>query len=209
MSRRRRSTAIDGQFAPRLIEMLASPAFRALSLSARRVLDRIEIELAHHGGTNNGKLPVTYGDFERYGVDHQAIAPALRELEALGFIRITERGRPSESDFGRHPNLFLITYRQGAHREGPTHEWKRHNERGLKDMITIARLARGAKDADAVRKAKARQRLKSPAGGGKNSASGGKNHPVIQRLPGGEDHPTATGWNNPTTIDISGRENAA
>ena len=69
MSRKRKKpNSIGGQFAPRLIEMLESPAYRALSLSARRVLERIEIELAQHGGQDNGGLPVTYDDFERYGI---------------------------------------------------------------------------------------------------------------------------------------------
>ena len=45
---RKRRTQIDGQFAAREIKMLESPAFRVLSLSARRILDRLEIELAHH-----------------------------------------------------------------------------------------------------------------------------------------------------------------
>ena len=62
-----RRTSIGEQFAPHTIAMLRSPAWRALSLSARRILDRIEIELADHGGTDNGKLPVTYDDFEQYG----------------------------------------------------------------------------------------------------------------------------------------------
>jgi hypothetical protein len=112
--RLRYRTKIGGQFAPRLTEMLNSPAYRALSLSGHRVLGRLEIELGNHGGTNNGKLPVTYGDFERYGMDPHSVAPAIREVCALGFVKITERGRPSESDFGRHPNLFHITYRHGA-----------------------------------------------------------------------------------------------
>jgi hypothetical protein len=43
--------------------MLESAAYCELSLSARRVLDRIEIELAKHGGVENGRLPVTYDDF--------------------------------------------------------------------------------------------------------------------------------------------------
>jgi hypothetical protein len=42
---------------PRLIEMLRSPAYRALSRAAHQVLARIEIELADHGGMDNGKLP--------------------------------------------------------------------------------------------------------------------------------------------------------
>ncbi len=49
-----RGNRIDGQFAARLIEMLRSPAFRVLSLSGHRVLDR----LADHGGQDNGKLPL-------------------------------------------------------------------------------------------------------------------------------------------------------
>ena len=64
--------------------MLESPTFRELSLSARRVLDRLEIELAHHGGMDNGRLPVTYDDFQRYGIDRNAIAPAILELIAPG-----------------------------------------------------------------------------------------------------------------------------
>ena len=85
MGRKPGRTTIAGQFAPRLIEMLESPAHRVLSLSARRVLDRLEIELAHHGGADNGKLPVTYDQFHQFGIDRQAIAPAIREAVALGF----------------------------------------------------------------------------------------------------------------------------
>jgi hypothetical protein len=145
---RRRKTTIGGQFAPRLIEMLESSAYRALSLSGHRVLARLEIELGHHGGTDNGRLPVTYADFERYGIERKSIAPALREVLALGFVRITERGRPSKSDFGRHPNYFEITYLRGAHGEEPTHEWKRHKT--LQEAVKVAQQARLNKDAKAV-----------------------------------------------------------
>ena len=65
-----------------MIEMLESPAYRALSLSAHRVMARIEIELAHHGGNDNGHLPVTKQNFVDYGVHHDGVAPAIRELEA-------------------------------------------------------------------------------------------------------------------------------
>jgi hypothetical protein len=83
MTGRRKSTII-GQFVPHRIELIESPAWRVLSLSARRVLDRIEVELCHHGGLReNGRLPVTYGDFERYGIHCAAIAPAIREVVAL------------------------------------------------------------------------------------------------------------------------------
>ena len=46
----KRRNKINGQWSPRLVEMLCSPAYRALNLSEHRVLSRVEIELANHGG---------------------------------------------------------------------------------------------------------------------------------------------------------------
>jgi hypothetical protein len=76
---RNRANSIPGQFAGRLIEMLEAPAYRVLSLSAHRVLSRIEIELGHHGGKDNGRLPVTYENFENYGIDRGSRLPRLSE----------------------------------------------------------------------------------------------------------------------------------
>jgi len=117
-----RRNRIHGQFAWRLVEMLESPAYRALSLSAHRALARIELELAHHGGNANGQLPVTFDDFEQYGIHRHAIAPALRELEALRFIEITERGRAGNAEF-RQPHKYRLTYRHVG-RANPTDEWR-------------------------------------------------------------------------------------
>src|SRR4051812_25274310 len=82
---------IVGQFIPRPVEMLSSAAYRVLSLAAHRVLARIEIEHAAHGGFENGSLPVTFQNFEDYGIDRHAIRPAIDECVALGFLRLTER----------------------------------------------------------------------------------------------------------------------
>lgn len=136
MSPRKRNRIAE-QFAARVVSMLESPAYRALSLSAHRVFSRIEIEHARHGGTDNGKLPCTYGDFAEYGVDRQSIAPAIRELESLGFIKVT-RGRAGNGEW-RAPNLFTLTYRPVGNTP-PTDEW-----RGVKsadDARTRARKAR-------------------------------------------------------------------
>jgi hypothetical protein len=124
MSRRERRTKIGGQFSAHLIEMIESPAWRVLSLSARRVLDRIEIEMAHHGGTDNGRLPVTYDNFEEYGIHRHAISPAIREACALGFLEVTEHGGGGNREFQR-PNLFRLTYRHAKDVQGDgTHEWR-------------------------------------------------------------------------------------
>lgn len=117
-----RRITIGGTFAPRLIEMLESPAYRALSLSAHRVLARIEIELAHHGGTENGALPVTFEDFHRYGIHRHSIGPAIRQCVALGFIT-TKPGVAGNAEF-RRPSLFGLTYRHTNYAD-PSDDWRK------------------------------------------------------------------------------------
>ena len=92
MTELKRKNWIGRQFAARPIEMLESPAMHVLSLAERRALDLIEVEYAHHGGADNGKLPTTYADFERFGLHPNAIAPSIRVLAALGFIEVTRKG---------------------------------------------------------------------------------------------------------------------
>jgi hypothetical protein len=187
--------------------MLESPAYRVLSLSAHRVLARIEIEHGHHGGLENGRLPVTYADFESYGMERKSIAPAIREVEALGFVRITERGRPSKSDFGRRPNYFELTYIHGSYGEEPTHEWKRFDTLG--EAIKVAQRARLAKDARAVEKSKSRAFKKSGARVGKIRRTGPESHPVVSRSSGPKSPPTGPGPKNGPSIYISGEDEAA
>jgi hypothetical protein len=133
--------------------MLESPAYRVLSLSARRVIDRIEIELARHGGNDNGRLPVTKEDFVAYGIHHDGVAPAIREAEALGFIRITERGRGGNAEH-RQPHLFYLTFAhgRGSRAEPPTHDWRKIKT--VEEAEAIAKAARENKDPRAVQFAK-------------------------------------------------------
>jgi hypothetical protein len=137
-SRPKRRTIIGGQFAWRLIEMLESPAYQTLSQSGHRVLARLEIEIAHHGGKDNGRLPVTFENFQNYYIDRHAIAPAIRECEALGFVEITEHGRAGNAEF-RSPNKFRLTYRETA-QAGPTNDWRR--VKTIEDARNLAYEAR-------------------------------------------------------------------
>jgi hypothetical protein len=131
-------TSIGEQFAPHPIRMIRSPAWCALSLSARRVLDRIKIELASHGGTDNGKLPCTYDDLQRCGIHRHAIGPAIREAAALGFLEVTEPGRAGNADW-RKPNVFRLTYRNTQNAK-PTDEWALISTD--EEAVEIARAAR-------------------------------------------------------------------
>jgi hypothetical protein len=212
MSRRTRSGSISGQFAPRLIEMLESPAHRVLSKSATRVIERIEIELAHHGGKDNGRLAVTLADFERFGIDRQGISPAIREAVALGFVEVTERGRAGNAEF-RRPNLYRLTFRPSKGQSGDgTHEWRKTaNHPGATDAenlaaaAAIAKAARMNKDHVAVARA-VRVREKQFLGVEKHQISGWKNPPESDQFIGGKNHPAAIGGKTHPTFDTPGRD---
>jgi hypothetical protein len=119
---KKRTNQINGQFAPRAIEMLRSPAMRVLSLTGRRILDRVEIELAQHAGNDNGKLPITYNDLIAFGIHDHAIGAGLREVEALGLAEIKRSIAGSATH--RKPNRFRLTYRP-ADSKRETNEWAR------------------------------------------------------------------------------------
>jgi hypothetical protein len=152
----KRRNKISGQFSPRLIEMLESPAYRVLTNTAHRVISRIEIELGHHGGNDNGRLPVTYDNFIDYGVARMCIAPAVREAEALGFITV-KRGRGGNAE-SKTPNLYGLTFAhdRGSRASPPTHDWRKIKT--VKEARKIAQGARQTKDEWAVKYAELRKR---------------------------------------------------
>jgi hypothetical protein len=159
MSAPKRRNWIGRQFAARPVEMLESPAMRVLTLAERRALDRIEIEYAHHGGADNGKLPITYADFERFGLHPNVIAPSLRTLAALGFIEVTRKGYGGAAGV-RAPSWYRLTYRSAwnaTHRDGDgTHEYLAIKT--VEEAEAITKAARRRADHRNVERAKARQK---------------------------------------------------
>ena len=112
---------IPGQFVPHRLEMLQSPAWRSLSGTAKRVLERLEIEHILHAGQKNGRLICTYNDFAEHGIRRKSVAPAKRQLCATGFLEITQRGRRS-ADHGE-PARHRLTYLP-TQNSGPSDEWR-------------------------------------------------------------------------------------
>jgi hypothetical protein len=182
MSPKRRNR-ISGQWSARLIEMLESPAYRALSRSAHLVISRIEVELAHHGGNDNGRLPVTTDQFVMYGMHRSSVAPAIREAEALGFIRITERGRGGNAEHGT-PNKFFLTFAHArdSSKTPPTHDWRRI--KSLEEAEQIARTSRADKNPHAVEHGKRswRKRQQKQKTGTENSPRSVRANHTEQRL---------------------------
>ena len=134
-----RRGSISGAFAWRLIEMLESPTHRALSLSARRVLDRLEIELYRHGGKpeENGRLACTYDHFVEFGIERHAIGPAIREVVALGFVEVTRQGCAGNAGY-RQPTWYRLTYRHAGSDKRTTDEWRKIETVEQADMIAKA-----------------------------------------------------------------------
>jgi hypothetical protein len=122
------SRRIKEQFIPIRLSMLESPAYRALSMLARKVLNAIEVEHLKHGGKDNGQLIVPYNQLRKYcggaskRTSKRLIAQAIRELEALGFIMVI-RGHAGNG-VERAPNMFGLTYLPGHNGGPPSDEWK-------------------------------------------------------------------------------------
>jgi|SRR5262245_49486533 hypothetical protein len=114
---------ISGYFSRRPREMYDSPAFKVLNIHELRCLHCLEREVAVTRKGHNTDLVVTYLDFEKYGVHQRHIAPSLRALEALGFIKRTEQGRGGYEGY-RRPNKWQLTYIDATPKvPNATHEW--------------------------------------------------------------------------------------
>ena len=184
--------------------MLDSPAFRALSLSGHRVLARVEIEHGAHGGMDNGSLPVTFQDFETYGIDRHAIGPAIRECVALGFLEITQKGRSGNGDF-RKANKFRITYipRRGI---AASNEWEAiQTDEQAKELAKAAREIRPIA-ARSLRRRGGRASLAAPSGAvpSRDIDSGGETPTVNGACSSGGlphcDPPRQ--WGKPTLVEV-------
>ncbi len=198
----RKRNSISAQFAPRLIEMLESPAYRVLSRGAHQVLARIEIEHGHHGGRENGSLPVTYDQFAAYGLHPKSIAPAIRELVTLGFIEITQRGCAGNADF-RRPAHYRLTYRHVEGQPGDgTHEWRQIDT--MEQAEELAKRARESVDPRAREAALARVQ-KENSTVGFCSVSRSVSAPEKLRSPRPVSGPTVPRSVSDLTIYISGR----
>jgi hypothetical protein len=166
VSKRENAKAINEAFVPHMLSMLVSPAWMVLSLTARRVLDRIEIEHMQHGGKENGNLIITYSQFADCGIDRHAIGPAVREVVALGFVQVTEQGRAGNREY-RRPNKYRLTYREakGAMGNG-THEWR--GVRTLEEAKALAEAAQSSSDRTNISVIRQqRKRMKQRLGGSK------------------------------------------
>lgn len=121
-------------------EMMESPAWRAMSLNARLVVDRIAVEHMAHAGTQNGALPVTFDDFERFGIRRGSISAAILEATVVGFVDVAEQGTRGWGGFKGRATRYRLAWLPTAAGDPETARWRRFSS--LKEAQRIASQAR-------------------------------------------------------------------
>lgn len=120
-----RGNGLGQAFIAHTVEMRRSIAWRFLPDNARRLIDRIELEHMEHGGSENGRLVITYDDFERAGLRRKSVPLAIRQAVALGFLEVTMQGGRAAGK-ARAPSTYRLTYIVGTKRSAQrTDDWKR------------------------------------------------------------------------------------
>jgi len=186
---RKRRTKIEGQFIAYPREMIESPAWRALSFQARKILNRLEIEHCAHGGAENGRLPCRYVDFEQYGCRRKGISQGLIEIEALGFAKTITLGTRAYSNVPGKASTFLLTY--VATPEGaPTHDWKKIEHLKMAREMVKEAIDRHQNWLDTADGSPRRRQRKTKCQGAECPKLGGEVPPNFRGVPGGEVPPT-------------------
>jgi hypothetical protein len=119
-------------------EMLGAPAWRALPLNSRKVIDQILIEHMHHAGSMNGQLKVTYDDFCAFGIRRTSIKEAIEIAEALGWIDVIARGGRSFGNVKR-PSAYALTFLPLWDGTARTNRWKRIDAARAKILVRQAK----------------------------------------------------------------------
>src|SRR5438067_2097010 len=105
-------------------EMLQSPAWRALSGNAIKIVMRVALEHLKHGGVDNGRLPVTYADFKRDGVRHNNVREAIQIATNLGWIERRDPGEVPWHGNVRAPGMFAVTWLPRHDGAPATNRWR-------------------------------------------------------------------------------------
>jgi len=73
-------------------EVIASDAWRSLSINAYRFLNFLMLELMKSGGTRNGELKAPDLQLRAFGIGAQYVGGAIRETEELGLVECHRGG---------------------------------------------------------------------------------------------------------------------
>ncbi len=103
--------------------LIESPAYRSLSINARRTLDRLVCEHFRQNRLENGALRVSARQFHEWGVTKDCLTDEIKELEERGLVEVS---LGEAIGVLRAPFIFRRTF-YGRPDSKPTNEWMRWN----------------------------------------------------------------------------------
>jgi uncharacterized protein with NRDE domain len=132
-------------------DLMESPAWRTLSVNARKSLDRLIVEHIGHGRRMNGELIATHDQFIDYGVTCDFVADALEELAYKGLIKM-RKGRAGNGT--AHPTVYTLTMDGTFDGLPATNEWKKFTQAEAKLWSEVVRKQKAEERAKIGRKRK-------------------------------------------------------
>jgi len=97
--------------------------------TARRLLERIELEHMSHKLFENGRLGIAYSQFVDWGISRRSIPAAIDYAVNAGFLEVTKRGLRLKETTNEYRLTYFATRERtptGAYEwSAPTNEWKR------------------------------------------------------------------------------------
>lgn len=103
------------------IDLIASPAWRCMSINTRRLIEFLLVENRNHAAHENGNLKATYDQLVDWGLSRRLISAAIDEAELLGLIKCEHGGRWAGTNW---PSIFRLTFYADKEGRAPTNEWK-------------------------------------------------------------------------------------
>jgi len=111
-------------------ELIASDAWRSMSINCRRLIDFLMIEHMNHAAFENGYLKATYKQLEEFGINR--VHEAIKEAEDKGLLLVEHGFRKSLNESS--PNTYQLTFfkyktiteNNVALYCAPEHQWKRY-----------------------------------------------------------------------------------
>jgi hypothetical protein len=98
-------------------ELLASDAWRSLSINGHRVIHFLMIEHMSKGGRANGNLKAPYRQLEQIGIGMRLIASAISETEEVGLVESHRGGM-------RTATTYTLTWLPLHDGTPPTDRWR-------------------------------------------------------------------------------------
>lgn len=137
--------------------LLTSPAWRAMSLHCRRLLDYLLIEHMAHAGRENGELLAPYDQLQAFGLGRRFIWLAIWEAEALGLIEVKRGGKRNvvENEYNRYRLTFYQAKETDQWRRTyyatPTNDWRRITPEMVKSILAERQQRRAQRSKSSVR----------------------------------------------------------